>query len=64
LTGELLTKFETQLASLKVVPSEGGRFEVSLDGELIYSKLATGRHAEPGEVTRLITELLQIKENG
>jgi selenoprotein W-related protein len=64
LTGELLTKFETQLTSLKVVPSEGGRFEVSLDGELIYSKLATGRHAEPGEVTRLITELLQIKENG
>jgi selenoprotein W-related protein len=34
-----------------MVPSSGGRFEVSLDGELLYSKAATGRHAEPGEVT-------------
>lgn len=27
-----------------------------MDGELIYSKKATGRHAEPGEVARLIRE--------
>ena len=44
--GELLTKFETQLASIKVVPSEGGRFEISLDRELVYSKLATGEFPE------------------
>ena len=56
--GELLTRFETQLASVKVVTSDGGRFEVSLDDELIYSKLATRRHAEPGEVARLIAERL------
>ena len=57
--GELLTKFEKQLASVKVVPSDGGRFEVSLDRELIYSKLATHRHAEPGEVAGLVTERLK-----
>jgi selenoprotein W-related protein len=47
--GELLARFETQLASLTVVPSDGGRFEASLDGELIYSKLATRRHDQVEE---------------
>jgi selenoprotein W-related protein len=34
-----------------MVPSSGGRFEVSLDGELLYSKAASGRHAQPGEIS-------------
>jgi len=51
-----LTKFEFELDSLRVIPSKGGRFEVTLDGELIYSKLATHRHAEPGEVAKLVAE--------
>jgi selenoprotein W-related protein len=38
---------------LEMVPSSGGRFEVSLDGELLYSKVATGRHAQPGEIADL-----------
>jgi hypothetical protein len=29
-------------------------FEVKLDNELIFSKKALRRHAEPGEVVRLI----------
>lgn len=59
--GELLTKFEFQLESVRIVPSEGGRFEITLDGELIYSKLATRRHAEPGEIARLVAQKI---ENG
>jgi selenoprotein W-related protein len=59
LVGELLTKFEAELDSIRVVPSDGGRFEVTLDGELLYSKLATHRHAEPGEVAKLVEEKLQ-----
>ncbi|MDP9405269.1 MAG: Rdx family protein [Actinomycetota bacterium] len=38
------------MAELTLVPSGGGVFEVDVDGERIYSKRATGRHAEPGEV--------------
>jgi selenoprotein W-related protein len=34
--------------------SSGGRFEVTVDGRLVFSKQATGRHAEPGEVLALI----------
>jgi selT/selW/selH-like putative selenoprotein len=29
-------------------------FEVTLDGELVFSKKRLGRHAQPGEVLRLI----------
>jgi hypothetical protein len=35
------------------VPSSNGRFEVVLDGELIFSKASLGRHAKPGEVAAL-----------
>jgi len=38
------------------VPSSKGRFEVTLDGELIYSKAKLGRHAKPGEIARLVRE--------
>jgi selenoprotein W-related protein len=33
-----------------MIPSKGGAFEVTINGELLYSKRATGRHAQPGEV--------------
>ena len=44
------------IAELTLVPSSGGRFEVTLDGELIYSKASTSRHAAPGEVAGLVRE--------
>ena len=30
-----------------------GRFEVTLDGELVFSKASLGRHAEEGEIVRI-----------
>jgi selenoprotein W-related protein len=39
---------------VRLIESSGGLFEVSVDGELIFSKKALGRHAAPGEVARLI----------
>jgi selenoprotein W-related protein len=39
-----------------LVPSSKGRFEVTLDGALIFSKAALGRHAEPGEVSALVEQ--------
>ena len=37
-----------------MIPSSGGIFDVTVDGELIFSKKAVGRHAQPGEVVELI----------
>ena len=41
-------------ADVQLVPSSGGRFEVALDGTPIFQKSKVGRHAEPGEVVRLL----------
>jgi len=39
-----------------LIQSSGGVFEVDVDGRRIYSKKSTKRHAEAGEVLRLIRE--------
>ncbi len=57
MTGELLTNFETQIESITLVPSDGGRFEVTVNDNLVYSKLQTGRHADTGEVVGLVRKL-------
>jgi selenoprotein W-related protein len=59
LASELLKKFEPEIETLILLPSEGGRFEVSANGKLIYSKLQTGRHAEAGEIAGLVEKLLK-----
>jgi hypothetical protein len=37
-----------------MIPSRGGRFEVTLDGTPIFEKSKLDRHAKPGEIIRLI----------
>ncbi len=61
LAGELLNQFEEAIESLALIPSDGGRFEVSVDGQLVFSKLQTHRHAEAGEVASAIAKILQEK---
>ena len=51
---ELLKDFEPEIRSVTLLPSDGGRFEVKVNGSLLYSKLQTGQHVEPGEVVRLL----------
>ena len=55
---EIVRAHEYELESIELIPSDGGRFEVSFDGKLIYSKLQTKRHAEPGEVLGLVRKLI------
>ena len=42
------------MTSLVVVPSKGGVFEVTVDGDLVFSKKELGRHAKAGEVMKAI----------
>ena len=42
-------------AEIRLVPSSGGVFEVTVDGNLVFSKKALRRHPEPAEIMRLIT---------
>jgi selenoprotein W-related protein len=43
-------------AEVETIPSSGGVFEVVVDGKLVFSKKALGRHAKPGEVVELIRQ--------
>ncbi len=45
-------------AEVKLIVASGGLFEVTVDGNLVFSKQALGRHAEDGEVMRLMVEHL------
>ena len=61
LANELLKEFEYDVGRLTLVPSDGGRFEVTVGDELVYSKLQTRRHAEPGEVLVLVRKVIGRK---
>jgi selenoprotein W-related protein len=56
LTDELLQGGAPIIEMIELLPSSKGRFEVRVDGELIFSKAALGRHAEPGEAAALVRE--------
>lgn len=54
-----MKEFEYKIESFSLVPSDGGKFEVSVNGDLVYSKLKTNRHAEPGEVADLLRKVIK-----
>lgn len=49
------------IESLELLPSGKGRFEVTLDDDLIFSKAALGRHAEAGEIVAIVRQRLGIE---
>ncbi len=59
MTTELLEKYETLIESITLLPSGGGVYEVTVNDKLLYSKKATGRHAEPGEVAGLVGKFIK-----
>jgi selenoprotein W-related protein len=59
LAAELLKEYEPDIESITLVPSDGGRFEFSINDELVFSKLETHRHADPGEISKIVTRYLE-----
>jgi predicted Rdx family selenoprotein len=49
-TKDLLTQYQHVIEELRLVTGSKGVFDVRVDGDVIYSKHAEGRHAKPGEV--------------
>ena len=54
LADELLQGWAPIIETIELLPSSKGRFEVTLDGEVIFSKAGLGRHAAEGEVAGLV----------
>ena len=58
MTEKLLARFKQQISALELEPSSGGCFEISVDGELIYSKLQSGAFPREQEIVEQIERRL------
>ena len=50
---DLLHDYQHVIAELRLITGSQGVFDVIVDGEVLYSKRETGRHAGSGEVLEL-----------
>lgn len=53
---DILSNYQHVVQTLTFTTGSKGVFDVTVDGETLYSKHETGRHANPGEVLELFTE--------
>ena len=49
---------ERKIESFTLVPSDGGKFELSVNGTLLYSKLQTGKHVVDGQLKKILLKHL------
>jgi len=61
LTDEILgeREIEYHIRSWELIPGTGGVFEVTINGDLVFSKKELGRHAEPGEVRAAVLKKIE-----
>jgi selenoprotein W-related protein len=57
---DVSTKFGNDV-EIELIPSSGGVFEVSLDGQLLFSKQKTGRFPEQKEVDEMMATIASKK---
>ena len=55
---KLLDEHLMDIEAITLIPSSGGVYEVTVDGDLIYSKKETGEHAEYDQVNGPVKERL------
>lgn len=55
---DLLSTYQHVISELRLITGEKGIFDVTVDGELVYSKHETGRHAETGEVLEIFRSIV------
>ncbi len=53
---DLIHDYQHIIAELTLVMGSKGVFDVEVDGEVLFSKKAIGRHAKDGEVLRLFRQ--------
>jgi selenoprotein W-related protein len=55
----LLTRYKQKIREFKLIPSGGGAFELSVGGELIYSKLQEGKFPDESWAIEAVGERLK-----
>lgn len=59
LSRSILGQHKNEIKELKIIPSEGGVLEVSLNDELIFSKKELDRYPEKNEIEEIIKEKIK-----
>ena len=59
MTTKLLTTYKQKITELKLIPASGGAFELSLNGDLVYSKLKTGKFPDEKQMLELVGRRLK-----
>jgi len=59
LAARLLNQFKRRITSLELVPDKGGCFELTVEGDLVYSKLKTGQFPDEDEMEAAVAKLLK-----
>ena len=59
MTAKLLTTYKQQIKDIKLIPSSGGCFELTINGELIYSKLKSGKFPDEKWVVETLGKRLK-----
>ncbi len=58
MAAKLEAAHKDRIGKVKLVPGSGGCFELSADGQLVYSKLKTGQFPDEDAMVRLIGQRL------
>ena len=61
MAARVLTTFKQKVKGMTLVPAGGGCFELTANGELVYSKLATGKFPDEQEVVDQLEKRLAKK---
>ncbi len=54
----MLAEHEPSIKDVQLIPSDGGAFEVTINDELVYSKIETGDHLDEGAMAELVGQYL------
>lgn len=58
LANEVLSRWAPIMRAVELQSGSEGRFEISLDSELVFSKKQLGRFPKPGEIAGLLEKKL------
>jgi selenoprotein W-related protein len=61
LASRILTEYKQAIQGFTLIPASGGCFELSLDGELVYSKLKTGEFPDETRIIGLVGKRMGLK---
>lgn len=54
MTSRLLGTYKQKIKEFSLVPSSGGCFELTVNGELVYSKLQTGKFPDEQAIVDVV----------